>query len=147
MARCPLAIRTDRSADDLRRLARHEADPAAASRMPEISTAVMNIFLARFSAKRAADEHALMVMDGAGWHQAHDLNVPSNVSLLTLPAYSPELNPIERIWLYLRERHLSHRLLNSYEAIVDACCRAWNELTAERIKSLTSHPYLEQVKI
>ena len=115
--------------------------------MPEISTAVMNIFLARFSAKRAADEHALMVMDGAGWHQAHDLNVPSNVSLLTLPAYSPELNPIERIWLYLRERHLSHRLLNSYEAIVDACCRAWNELTAERIKSLTSHPYLEQVKI
>ncbi len=115
--------------------------------MPEISTAVMNIFLAGFSARRAADEHALMVMDGAGWHRANDLELPSNVSLVILPPYSPELNPIERIWLYLRERHLSHRLLESYDAVVEACCRAWNELTPDRLKSLTCYPYLEQIKI
>ena len=47
----------------------------------------------------------------------------------------------------MRERHLSHRLLDTYEAIVDALCRAWNALTAERIRSLTSYPYLEQVKV
>lgn len=115
--------------------------------MPEISTAVMNTFLAGFSAARAADEHALMVMDGASWHRAHGLKVPPNVSLVTLPSYSPELNPIERIWLYLRERHLSHRLIEDYDAIVDVCCRAWNRLTTERLKSLTSYPYLEQVRI
>ncbi len=114
--------------------------------MPEISTEVMNTFLAGFSATRAADEHALMVMDGAGWHRSGELDVPDNVSLVILPAYSPELNPIERVWLYLRERHLSHRLLDSYDDIVSACCTAWNKLTAERLQSLTSYPYLEQVK-
>ena len=114
--------------------------------MPEVSTAVMNTFLAGFSATRAADEHALMVMDGAGWHRSGDLDVPDNVSLIILPAYSPELNPIERIWLYLRERHLSHRLLDTYDDIVNACCRAWNKLTAERLQSLTSYPYLQQVR-
>ena len=55
--------------------------------------------------------------------------------------------PVERVWLYLRERHLSHRLLDTYDAIVDALCRAWNALTTERIRSLTSYPYLEQVKV
>lgn len=114
--------------------------------MPEISTAVMNDFLVKFSTTRAADEHALMVMDGAGWHRSSDLHVPANVSLVILPSYSPELNPIERIWLYLRERHLSHRLLADYDAILNACCAAWNELTAERLQSLTSYPYLIQIK-
>jgi len=114
--------------------------------MPQVSTEVMNTFLASFSATRAVDEHALMVMDGAGWHRSGDLDVPDNVSLVILPSYSPELNPIERIWLYLRERHLSHCLLDSYNDIVNACCAAWNKLTAERLQSLTSYPYLEQVR-
>ena len=91
--------------------------------MPEVSTEVMNTFLAGFSATRAPDEHALMVMDGAGWHRSGDLDVPDNISLVILPAYSPELNPIERIWLYLRERHLSHRLLDSYDD--RSCPAAW----------------------
>lgn len=51
------------------------------------------------------------------------------------------------MWLYLRERYLSHRLLADYDAVVEACCTAWNALTAEtgRIRSLTAYPYLEQV--
>jgi hypothetical protein len=70
--------------------------------------------------------------------------VPSNVTLLPLPAYSPELNPVERVWLYLRERFLSHRALESYKAVLDAACRAWNALAAEagRLASLTAYPYL-----
>jgi hypothetical protein len=49
---------------------------------------------------------------------------------------------VERVWLYLRERYLSHRLLADYEAVVDACCTAWNKLTAEagRLRSLTAYP-------
>jgi hypothetical protein len=63
-------------------------------------------------------------------------------------SYSPDLNPVERVWLYLRERCLSHRLLADYEAVVDACCRAWNALTAEagRIKSLCAYPYLAKIR-
>ena len=115
--------------------------------LPQVSTAVMNTFLGELAATLAEDEHAVLVLDRAGWHKAKRLVVPSNVTLVWLPPYSPQLNPVERLWLFLRERHLSHRLLDTYDAIVDALCRAWNALTAERIRSLTSYPYLEQVKV
>lgn len=70
--------------------------------------------------------------------------MPDNITLVPLPPYSPELSPVERVWLYLRERYLSHRLLEDYEAIVDACCHAWAALAQEprRIQSLTSYPWL-----
>ena len=71
-----------------------------------------------------------------------------NITLVPLPASSPELNPIERVWLYLKERFLSHRLHADYDAIVDAACEAWNRLNNEvgRIKSLCSYPWIPQVK-
>ena len=53
---------------------------------------------------------------------------------------------MERVWLYLRERHLSHRLLAGYDAIVDALCHAWNQLTPERLSTLANYPYIRQVK-
>jgi transposase len=69
--------------------------------------------------------------------------VPDNISLLKLPPYSPELNPVENIWQYLRQNKLSNRVFESYDAIVDACCEAWNALTAEkgRIQSIASRPW------
>jgi hypothetical protein len=113
--------------------------------MPHVSTEAMQLFLEHFSSTLTSDEHAVMVVDGAGWHIAHDLRIPGNVTLVLLPPYAPELNPVERVWLFLRERHLSHRLLAGYDAIVDALCTAWNALTPERLLSLTSYPYLNQV--
>ena len=113
--------------------------------LPEVSTTAMQAFLDRFSTALAADEHAAMVVDQAGWHVAGALAVPDNVTLVLLPPYSPELNPVERVWLFLRERYLSHRLLAGYDAIVDALCSAWNQLTPERLQTLTGYPYLNQV--
>ncbi len=113
--------------------------------LPEATTRTMQVFLDQFAATLDADEHALMLLDQAGWHVARALAVPGNVTLVSLPAYSPQLNPVERLWLYLRERHLSHRLLDGYDAIVDACCAAWNQLTPERLRSLTNYSYLQQV--
>jgi transposase len=65
----------------------------------------------RFSIKQvSADAHAALVCDGAGWHQTGQrLTVPDNVSLLRLPSYAPELNPIENVWQYLRANQLSRR--------------------------------------
>jgi hypothetical protein len=113
--------------------------------LPEVSTRAMQVFLDQFAATLGADEHAAMPLDQAGWHGTQALVVPGNVTLVSLPPYAPQLNPIERVWLYLRERHLSHRLLAGYDAIVDACCSAWNQLTPQRLRSLTSYPYLQQV--
>jgi len=123
-------------------------DNAVALVMPEVSTEAMQHFLDRFAATLAPDEHAVMVLDQAGWHGARALRIPDNVTPLPLPPYSPELNPVERVWLYLKERYLSHRLLDDYTAIVEAACRAWNRLTAEvgRITSLCSYPWIEEVK-
>src|SRR6187399_331163 len=71
------------------------------------------------------------------------LAVPDNITLLPLPPYAPELNPVENIWLFLRQNFLSHRIWNSYEEIVDACCAAWNALMAmpERIVSIASRDW------
>ena len=113
--------------------------------LPEVSTAAMQVFLDSFSATLAADVHAALVVDGAGWHISLDLRVPANMTLVPLPPYAPELNPVERVWLYLRERFLSHRLHADYAAVLDAACRAWNRLTPERLRSLTSYPWLPQV--
>lgn len=108
----------------------------------------MQEFLDRFAATIAAGEHAVIVLDQAGWHGSNALRVPANITLVLLPPSSPELNPVERVWRYLKERFLSHRLHAGYEAIVDAACRAWNRLTAEtgRIKTLCSYPWIPRVK-
>ena len=116
--------------------------------MPYANTEAMQEFLDRFAATIAADEHVVMVLDQAGWHRSGALRVPAEMTLVALPPYSPELNPVERLWLYLKERFLSHRLHADYDAIVDAACRAWNRLTAEvgRITSLCSYPWIPKVK-
>jgi transposase len=75
------------------------------------------------------------------------LSVPANVTLVPLPPNSPELNPVERVWLFLKECFLSHRLHAEYEAIVDAACKAWRRPTAEggRIKSLCTYSWIPKV--
>lgn len=113
--------------------------------LPTVSTAAMSVFLDGFSASLAADTHAVLVLDGAGWHGSRDLVVPGNITLVPLPPYSPQLNPVERVWLYLRERFLSHRLHADYEAVRDAACAAWCRLTPDRLRTLTSYPWLPQV--
>ena len=115
--------------------------------LPTINTAAMQVFLNHVAASRPADVHLVMVLDGAGWHVSRALVVPPAISLVVLPPYSPELNPVERVWLYLRERFLSLRLIHSTDAIIDACCDAWMRLVAEtdRIKSLGNYPWIKRV--
>jgi transposase len=115
--------------------------------LPEATTTTMNLFLAAFGRSLPDDVHAVLVLDRAGWHGARALAVPANVTLVHLPSYSPELNPVERVWLYLRERFLSLRVFADDRAIVDACCLAWNRLVAEpgRLRSLCDQPWLQKV--
>ena len=115
--------------------------------LPTVNAKVIDLFLARFADTLPEDVHAVMVLDGAGWHDQRALAVPDNLTLVPLPPYSPELNPVERVWLYLRERFLPLRVLDDTEAVIDACCTAWNALTAEpgRIKSLCAYPWIMKV--
>lgn len=115
----------------------------AALVMPYANTETMNAPLAEISRTVAPGAHALLVLDGAGWHGANALVVPSNITPMTLPPYSPELNPVENIWQFLRQNRLANRVFNSYDAIVNACCDAWNALLAlpHRVASITTRDW------
>ena len=84
-------------------------DNAFALIMPDANAAGMQMFLEAFAKTIRSDEHVALVLDGAGWHGAKALRVPANITLVPLPPYSPELNPVERVWLYLKQRFLSMR--------------------------------------
>src|SRR5947208_3759177 len=99
---------------------------AAALIMPICNTTAMNHHLCEISSQVAADAHAVVILDGASWHNSHGLVVPSNITLLALPPYSPELNPVERIWHYLRSHWLANSVFRSLADIMDACEMAWN---------------------
>ena len=119
-------------------------DNAFALILPDANAAGMQAFLDAFAETIADDEHVALVLDGAGWHNGKSLRLPPNITLVPLPPYSPELNPVERVWLYLKERFLSMRLLNDYRAIVTAASRAWKRLCRQsgRLTSLTSYPWI-----
>ncbi len=116
-----------------------ERGVGAAVVLPLVNVEAMNVHLAEISRHVTEGAHAVLVLDQAGWHTSPKLRVPKNISLLPLLPYAPELNPVEQIWAYLRANFLSHRVWNSYDAIVDACCDAWNKLmnTPERLASIT----------
>ena len=115
--------------------------------LPEATTATMGLFLAEFAARLPEGVHAALVLDRAGWHAPRRLAAPANVTLVPPPAYSPEPSPVERVWLYLRERFLSLRVFADYRAVVDACCAAWNRLVADpgRLRSLCDQPWIRNV--
>ena len=112
--------------------------------MPYANTEAMNVHLEEISAEVAPGSHAILVCDGAGWHQrGKKLLVPDNITLLSLPPYSPELNPMENVWDYLRQNKLCATVWPSYNDILDACQSAWRFLIndPDRIRSIGSRQW------
>jgi len=93
---------------------------------PYCDTQAMAAQLAEISQAVAPGAHAVLMLDQAGWHISPKLKVPDNITLLPLPPRSPELNPVENVWQFVRDNWLSNRIFHSYEEIVDHCCDAWN---------------------
>ena len=117
--------------------------------MPLANTVVMNLYLGNFSKHLSEDVHAIVVLDCAGWHCAKDLRIPDNITLLHLPSYSPELNPMELPWREMRQKKLSNRIITNAEDLDDAVSEAWLDITSERktIQSLCLFPWIASVII
>jgi len=113
---------------------------------PRLNTDVINVFLREFSATLSEEEHAIMLWDGAGFHTGKQLCVPENVTPIQLPAYSPELNPIENLWHYLKSHYWSNRAHDDYEALEAAAIAAWRHavLDPELMKAICAAPYLKR---
>jgi transposase len=113
---------------------------------PRLNTEVINVFLKQFAASLPADEQAVLIWDGAGFHTSKNLRVPQNVTLLQLPAYSPELNPIENLWHYLKSHFWSNRAYADYDQLEDAAIDAWHRavLNPDLMKTVCAVKYLDR---
>lgn len=96
--------------------------------LPRCNSEAMSLHLQEISRTVKTDAHAVVILDQAGWHGSRQLRVPGNITLLPLPPRSPELNPVENIWQFIRDNWLSNRIFKSYADILDHCCYAWNQL-------------------
>jgi len=125
-------------------------DTGVALVLPYADKQAMTLHLAEISRAVAPGAHAVVIVDGAGWHKPGGrLRQPDNISMLVLPPYSPELNPQENIWQFLRQNYLSNRVFATYSAIVDACCAAWNALVgqSETIASIAFRKWAQTVTV
>jgi transposase len=115
---------------------------SAALVAPHVDTGTMNAFLGILDRERKRDEHFVLIMDQAGWHKSRDLKLPEGITALLLPPYSPELNPVENLWHYLRSHFLSNRSYEDYDALLAAGTEAYRELTPEVIQSVCRCEYI-----
>lgn len=113
--------------------------------LPRLDAGAVSRHLADIGREVAPGAHAVLVLDGAGFHIAGSLEIPENMSLLKLPPYSPELNPVENIWEYLRGNILSNTVFDDYDHVVSMCCDAWNFFANDtaRVASVTTRSWAQ----
>ncbi|HAS8111049.1 TPA: IS630 family transposase [Vibrio vulnificus] len=113
--------------------------------VPWVNKNIMVEHLKQLSAVTEKGRHAVVIMDGAGWH-TNDIAEPfDNVSIIKLPPYSPELNPIEQVWSWLRQHSLANQSFADYEDIVSKACRAWNSFLecSARVRQMCSRRWID----
>lgn len=107
--------------------------------LPRLNKECFNIFIKERSLNLTTPR--LMILDGAG---AHRLSEESKIRLGKLPAYAPELNPVERLFQELRKA-LANRIFESLEeaekCVIEALQIYLKE--PERVKQLTLYPYIK----
>jgi transposase len=113
---------------------------------PEVNTGTFNQFLRILSQEVQREDHLVLIMDQAGWHRSKTLCLSSNMTLLFLPPYSPELNPVERLWGYMRSQYLSNRVFRDYQHLLEAGTQAYRALTPDRVRSICACDYLTRGK-
>ena len=118
---------------------------AAGLILPYVNAEAMGLHLNEIAKAVAHGAHAMLIVDGAGWHGAKCLQVPDNITLVKLPPYSPELNPMENVWAYLRSNKLAISVFDTYDEILEKCAQAWNFFAndPERITSITKREWIK----
>ena len=113
---------------------------------PYINAEIMNIYLQQFSKELAEDTHAVLIWDQAGFHKSKQLKNPKNITIIPLPPYSPELNPVENLRQYLRSHYWSNRTYADYDDLRFAAIEAWQKaaLDPDIIKSVCRARYVKR---
>ena len=114
--------------------------------LPYCNTVCMNVFLDKLSNKYANDE-ILMVCDGASWHKSAAMVIPKNITLLNIPPYTPEMNPIEQIWREIRSKGFKNEIFQTLEKVVDRLCKTIKDLSSKTISSITLREWISAIFI
>ena len=109
--------------------------------LPWVNTEMMGIYLLNL-ADAFREKEVLLIMDQAGWHHSRELVVPSAVQIEYLPAYSPELNPVEHLWQYMRNHACRNKLYDSLDDLMDAMTTVLNQMPSGTLKNLCHCSYL-----
>lgn len=121
-------------------------EPATGARValqaPNINTGTMDVFLKMLADELGPKNHAVLIMDQAGRHKGKQFKVPNYVWTLCLPPHRPEVNPVERLWAYLRSHYLANRTISIYQHLLDAGANGWQPLTPELLRSVCACPSL-----
>jgi transposase len=106
--------------------------------LPRVNTDCMNAFLEHFTAF-LGDEQIILIMDGAAWHKSKSLKVPKNIEILILPPYCPELNPVERLWLYIKQNTIKNKVFSTLQELKEVIYEFMNNLSVEVVKSVCGY--------
>lgn len=115
--------------------------------LPSINMKGMREHLRLISERTALGRHAVIIVDGAAFHQEYLADEFANITIIKLPPYSPELNPVEQVWEWIRQNELANRCFNGYEDIVNECSRAWNSFIRDinRIKEMCTRDWINMI--
>ena len=113
--------------------------------LPKVNTECMNVFLSEM-AKKIEGWPISLIMDGAGWHRSQKLKIPENIEIIYLPPYSPELNPVERLWLYIKQKTIKNKVYETIEVLEEAICNFIKNLQQEEIGRICRADHLFSYK-
>lgn len=102
--------------------------------MPNVDTICMNVYLEELS--KEIKEDFILIMDGAGWHQSKNLIIPKNIQIILLPPYCPELNPVERLWRFVKDNTIKNKVFETLKDLENEICAFIVKLRSEDIQSV-----------
>ena len=114
--------------------------------MPYCNTECMQVFLNQLQST-FSDEIIVLVCDGAAWHKSGILKVPDQITILHIPPYTPEMNPIEQIWRELRTKGFRNEVFSTLEKVVDRLCETISHLSTDTIMSITQREWIRNIFI
>jgi len=109
--------------------------------LPYCNTICMNVFLEHLSAQYP-DDYILLVADSATWHKSKALIMPHNIEMFYLPPYTPEMNPIEQVWAWLRIHGFRNEIFLTLEKVIDRLCETIRSLSVDTVKSITHRNWI-----
>ena len=109
--------------------------------LPYCNTDCMNVFLQNLS-KAYPNDFILMLCDGAAWHKSKALKIPENIELFFLPPATPEMNPVEQIWAWLRLHGFRNEIFDSLDKVVDRLCDTISNLLPDTVKSISLRKWM-----